>query len=75
VAQISFDLLPPIATNQRDPHNPGAGTDPAKECLNTIDGDVPTSRVVPLPATTRTFEFAVAWEGSGSGSGIAGYDI
>jgi RHS repeat-associated protein len=75
VALISFDLLPGIATNQRDPHNPGAGTDPAKECLNTIDGDVPTSRVVPLPATTRTFEFAVAWEGSGSGSGIAGYDI
>jgi phosphopantetheine--protein transferase-like protein len=33
VASITFDVNAPITTNQRDPHNPAAGTDPAKEAL------------------------------------------
>jgi RHS repeat-associated protein len=36
VARISFDFQQTIATNQCDPHDPGAGTCPNKECLNTI---------------------------------------
>ena len=31
IALIKFDGNAPIATNQVDPHNPGAGTDPTKE--------------------------------------------
>ena len=36
VAYITFDFIERIATNQIDPHDPSKGTDPAKECLNTI---------------------------------------
>jgi RHS repeat-associated protein len=36
IALISFDGQPQIATNQLDPHDPSIGTDPTKECLNTI---------------------------------------
>ncbi len=77
VAQISFDLLPSIATNQKDPHNPAAGTDTNKECLNTIDAGAPTSAVTPLPAQTSQFEFAVSWTGQddAGGSGVASFDI
>jgi hypothetical protein len=74
VAQISFDLLPGIATNQRDPHNPGAGTDPTKECLNTIDADLPTSQVAALPAEGEA-EFTLTWSGSDAGAGLASFDI
>ena len=36
VANIKFDYQPTIATNQVDPHDPSKGTDPNKECSNTI---------------------------------------
>ena len=77
VALISFDLLPGIATNQRDPHNPGAGTGPAKECLNTIDAGPPTSQVLPLSETNSAAVFQVEWTGQDDpgGSGIANYDL
>lgn len=77
VAQISFDNQPPIATNQRDPHNPAAGTDPAKECLNTIDVVAPTSQVLPLGDTNRQTQFLVQWTGQddAGGSGVATYDV
>jgi RHS repeat-associated protein len=74
VALISFDLLPSIATNQKDPHNPAAGTDPAKECLNTIDADPPSSAVAALPAEGDA-EFTVTWAGSDVGAGMTSYDI
>jgi RHS repeat-associated protein len=76
VAQISFDLLPSIATNQKDPNNPAAGTDPAKECVNTIDSGAPTSFVTPLPAASPA-AFQVRWFGQddAGGSGVATYDI
>jgi RHS repeat-associated protein len=76
VAQISFDLLPSLATNQKDPHNPAAGTDPAKECINTIDSGAPTSFVTPLPAASPA-AFQVQWFGQddAGGSGVATYDI
>ena len=39
VALITFDSQETIATNQVDPHDPSQGTDPSKECLNTIAED------------------------------------
>jgi len=39
VAEITFDYQETIATNQVDPHDPSQGTDPNKECLNTIAPD------------------------------------
>ncbi len=36
IAYITFDFQGTIATNQIDPHDPSKGTDPGKECLNTI---------------------------------------
>lgn len=77
VAQISFDLLPSLATNQKDPHNPAADTDPTKESLNTIDAGWPSSQVLALPATNQSPQFTVAWSGTddAGGSGVACFDI
>jgi RHS repeat-associated protein len=75
IALIEFDYQEVIATNQRDPHNPAAGTDPDKEALVTIDADGPSSAVTALPATTTTAAFNVAWSGTDAGSGIASYDV
>ncbi len=77
VASIVFDTNSAIATNQLDPHNPAAGTDPDKEALVTIDAHAPTSQVTALPADTITETFAVAWSGIDEvrGSGLATYDL
>jgi RHS repeat-associated protein len=76
VAQISFDQGEIVATNQRDPHNPAVGTDPAKEALNTIDAGAPTSHVDPLPPTVE-LTFSVTWQGTDdqNGSGVWDYTI
>jgi hypothetical protein len=74
VADISFDYQPAIATNLKDPHDPTQGTDPAKECLNTIDADPPTSAVAALPASSSS-QFRVCWSGEDIGAGVASYDI
>lgn len=77
VALIQFDANEIIGTNQVDPHNALAGTDPAKECLNTIDAAGPASIVAPLPAQQASAAFTVVWSGSddAGGSGVAAYDI
>ncbi|MBI1915416.1 MAG: hypothetical protein HYS12_11870 [Planctomycetes bacterium] len=77
VAQVTFDGGEVVATNQTDPHNPAAGTDPAKEARNTIDAVAPTSSVQALPAVTSTARFIVSWSGADDpgGSGIASYDV
>jgi hypothetical protein len=77
VADVQFDQGEVIATNQRDPHNPGAGIDPGLECLNTIDASPPTSHVLPLPATTNVTVFLVEWTGQddANGSGVQSYDL
>jgi RHS repeat-associated protein len=77
IANIRFDYQTDIATNQVDPQNPSAGTDPNKEALNTIDSGTPTSSVIALPATTSTLTFPVTWSGSDDvgGSGLATYDL
>ena len=45
VAHITFDYQDTIATNQVDPHDPSQGTDPDKECLNTVAPDEVTLTV------------------------------
>jgi hypothetical protein len=77
VADVVFDQGEVIATNQRDPHNPGAGIDPARQCLNTVDAGAPTSHVLPLPATTNLTAFLVQWTGQDdtNGSGVQSYDL
>ncbi|HOX40204.1 MAG TPA: FG-GAP-like repeat-containing protein [Candidatus Brocadiia bacterium] len=75
VAAITFDFGDTITTNQVDPHDPSLGTDPAKECLNTIDADAPIGIVSVLPETTTTASFEVSWTGSDVGSGVRSYDV
>ena len=77
VALIQFDYGEIIATNQIDPHDPSQGTDPNKECLNTIDAGAPASSVEPLPATTAAPDVRVTWSGQDDtgGSGIASFDV
>ena len=74
VALIVFDKGEQIHTNQIDPHDPSKGTDPGKEALVTIDSEMPSGKVTPLPETSGSV-FTVSWAGSDSTSGIAGYDI
>jgi hypothetical protein len=76
VALIKFDINPVIATNQVDPEDPGAGTSPDKEALNTIDAGVPTSSVESLP-TVSPGMFLIRWSGSddAGGSGVAAFDV
>jgi len=77
VAEITFDFGETIATNQVDPHDPSQGTDPAKECLNTIDVGTPSSYVLSLPTKVTSATFDVQWAGQDDlgGSGIGSYDI
>jgi len=75
VATIAFDFGETIATNQVDPHDPSKGTDPAKECLNTVDATPPSRAVAALPTTTRTADFLVSWSGNDALSGVAIYEV
>jgi hypothetical protein len=75
VATIIFDFNEPITTNQIDVHDPGAGTDPAKEALNTIDATAPVSQVLALSPMVHTPTFDVSWQGSDVGAGVATYDV
>jgi hypothetical protein len=77
IALIVFDGQPAIATNQIDPHDPSKGPDPAKEALNTIDADAPTSAVQALPPTRTRPDFLVQWTATddAGGSGVASHDI
>jgi len=74
---VSFDGQLQIATDQVDPHDPSKGTDPAKECLSTIDAAPPTSSVDALPATETSTNFTVSWTGNDDtgGSGVASYNV
>ena len=72
VALIQFDTAAPIATNQVDPHDPAQGTDPAKECLNTIDVDGPVCTVALLATNDRTPALTVA---AGDLAGVARVEV
>ncbi len=74
VATIIFDLGENIDTNQIDPHDKSAGTDPEKECLNTIDVDVPSSSVS-APSESAVPSFEVAWSAVDAHSGVGGVDV
>ena len=77
VALISFDNQPIISTDQIDPNNAAAGTDPTKQALITIDAIAPTSHVAALPAQSSLLQVPVSWTGQddAGGSGVASYDI
>ena len=75
VAYIVFDQNPPIGTDWVDPHDQSKGIDTNKQALVTIDADVPSSRVLPLPESPDRSQFEVCWEGNDVGAGITGYDI
>jgi RHS repeat-associated protein len=76
IALITFDANAAIATNQIDPQNPAAGFDPAKEALNTIDADGPSSVVLALVPTVPSPNFNVSWTGDDAGgSGVRSYDV
>ncbi|HUF10386.1 MAG TPA: CARDB domain-containing protein [Rhodothermales bacterium] len=60
VASIVFDMNAPIET-------------PA--VLNTIDADLPTSRIRPLPWKRDSVAFSIEWEGSDTGSGLSSCDV
>ncbi len=76
VANITFDEIERIDTNQIDPHDPSAGTDPTKEALVTIDAASPTSSVNAISAQSPAV-FEVIWTGTDDvgGSGISSFDI
>ena len=69
VAYITFDFIETIATNQIDPHDAGKGTDPEKECLNTIailNCDIESDLNGDCEVTLGDFEeFAGQWRKSG----------
>jgi len=77
VALITFDGEVAIATNQRDPHDPSQGTDPAKEALVTIDAAPPVSQMTVLPDTITEDGFMLSWSGEdeAGGSGIRSYTV
>ena len=64
MALITFDSQETIATNQVDPHDPSQGTDPSKECLNTIAED----EVTLMTASTENGSV------TGPGEGTVTYD-
>ncbi len=75
IAEITFDVNPPLSTDLRDVHNPGLGTDHTKQALVTIDGEAPYTQIITPSGPVTNANFAVCWAGSDMGSGIAGYDI
>jgi RHS repeat-associated protein len=74
IADITFDFSTTIATNQIEPQNAAAGTDPAKECWLTLDADPPSSAVTALPALSPR-QIAVTWTGNDIGSGVRAYTV
>lgn len=77
IATITFDFNDPITTNQVDPLDSSAGTDPTKEAPNVLDAGTPASAVHALPLFSTDTQFTVAWSGQddAGGSGIASYDV
>ena len=77
VAEICFDFGEVIATNQVDPHDASKGTDPARECLSTIDAEAPSSAIATGSFTQAGRRIELAWTGQddAGGSGIADYDL
>ena len=73
IATIQFDSQPGLRTDLVDPHDPGAGIDPNRQALVTIDADPPTSSVMALGSEANP-HFVVYWNGSDLGSGISSYD-
>jgi RHS repeat-associated protein len=76
VAAIVFDDAEPILTDLVNDEDPSEGVDPTKEAQVTIDANIPTAQMNPLPANSFP-TIGLSWSGSdgSNGSGIAGYTI
>lgn len=76
IALIVFDGQSAIATNQIDPHNPGAGTDPTKEAVVTLDDGPPTLAMNLTHTGAGGTNIVVRWPGDDrGGAGIERYDV
>ena len=75
VAHISFDNQPAVKTDQVDPLDPAQGSDPTKQCLNTIDTRAPFSSATAQGAVVFGTNLNVSWSGVDEGAGIASYDV
>jgi RHS repeat-associated protein len=76
VATVTFDINPPITTDQVSETDPNQGVDLGKQCLNTVDAVAPTSSVSGLSAYSPS-SFKVSWSGKDDpgGAGIDGYVV
>ena len=74
IAYITFDFAETIATNQIDPHDPSAGTDPNSEALCTIDSGGPNSHVLTLPPSISS-PFTLELSGQDDASGVEDYEV
>lgn len=75
IAQIKFDLNPPIGTDWVDPHDASKGIDTNKQALVTIDATPPTSVVTNVASVGTNATLIVSWTGTDAGAGVAGYDV
>ncbi|MCX6876240.1 MAG: putative Ig domain-containing protein [Verrucomicrobia bacterium] len=76
IAYLSFDGQPTTTTNQLDPHQPAAGTDPDKEALVTLDDGPPTLTLTLTPTGAGGTNIDVRWTGDDRGGvGIKSYDV
>ncbi|HEY2415142.1 MAG TPA: RHS repeat-associated core domain-containing protein [Pirellulaceae bacterium] len=71
VAKIIFDANPSIATDQKNPHDASAGSDPTKQASVTIINGLPASHVVALTPKEND-SFTVKWTGD---DGIGGASL
>ena len=76
VATIVFDANPSIATDQLNPHDTSAGSDPAKQTLVTIINGPPASHVIALTPKEND-SFTVKWSGDDGlgGASLAKFDV
>lgn len=74
VAEIRFDRLASIFTNQVDPHDASMGTNPEKESLATIDADPPLSTIT-AEGSEGTQSLSLAWSAMDSHSGVEEVEI
>ena len=76
VAKIIFDENASIATDQVNPHDASAGSDPSKQALLTIINGLPKSHVIALTPKEND-SFMVKWTGDDGlgGASLAKFDV
>jgi RHS repeat-associated protein len=76
VAKIFFDENPSIATDQKNPHDASAGSDPSKQASVSIINGPPVSHVIALTSKEND-SFVVKWTGDDgiSGASLERFDV